>query len=115
MGQQLSLKGVKKTSPIGITSESVYNEIRNTNGTVFIPQNNGISSLEGLKLNGRTNNDTKNASDLAGKHRTQCCTVIAFTGSGNVTKGAREMFELLPHEYVTAKELPNLQLEVEQT
>ena len=38
----------------------------------------------------------------------QSCIVFAFTGAGNVTKGAREMFELLPHEYITSKELPGL-------
>ena len=38
----------------------------------------------------------------------QSCIVFAFTGAGNVTKGAREMFELLPHEYVDARDLPGL-------
>jgi alpha-aminoadipic semialdehyde synthase len=38
----------------------------------------------------------------------QSCIVFAFTGAGNVTKGAREMFELLPHEYITPKDLPGL-------
>ena len=38
----------------------------------------------------------------------QSCIVFAFTGAGNVTKGAREMFELLPHEYITSKDLPGL-------
>ena len=38
----------------------------------------------------------------------QSCIVFAFTGAGNVTKGAREMFELLPHEYITSRDLPGL-------
>ena len=38
--------------------------------------------------------------------------VVAFTGRGNVTKGAREVFDLLPHEYVTVAELPTLAADV---
>lgn len=38
--------------------------------------------------------------------------VFAFTGSGNVTKGSREIFELLPHEYVTPEELKTLEDDV---
>jgi alpha-aminoadipic semialdehyde synthase len=34
--------------------------------------------------------------------------VVCFTGNGNVTNGAREIFELLPHEYVKASELKSL-------
>lgn len=40
--------------------------------------------------------------------------VVTFTGTGNVAKGAREVFEFLPHEYITPEELPNLQKLVEQ-
>lgn len=45
--------------------------------------------------------------------QTQSCLVFAFTGSGNVTKGAREMFELLPHEYISPSDLPSLRGQVE--
>lgn len=38
--------------------------------------------------------------------------VVAFTGSGNVAKGAREVFEQLPHEYVTVAELATLKADV---
>lgn len=38
--------------------------------------------------------------------------VFTFTGGGNVTKGAREMFELLPFEYVDVRELPSLAADV---
>ena len=38
--------------------------------------------------------------------------VFTFTGSGNVSKGAREMFELLPHEYVQVSELPTLRQDI---
>jgi len=38
--------------------------------------------------------------------------VFAFTGSGNVTQGSREIFELLPHEYVTPEELKTLESDV---
>ena len=34
--------------------------------------------------------------------------VFAFTGNGNVSKGAQEMFKLLPHEYIDASELATL-------
>eukprot|EP00753_Platysulcus_tardus_P020629 PLAT8298.1.p1 GENE.PLAT8298.1~~PLAT8298.1.p1 ORF type:complete len:1034 (+),score=530.21 PLAT8298.1:39-3104(+) len=34
--------------------------------------------------------------------------IAAFTGRGNVSKGAQEVFHLLPHKYVTAEELPAL-------
>jgi alpha-aminoadipic semialdehyde synthase len=34
--------------------------------------------------------------------------VIAFTGNGNVSKGAREVFELLPHEYIKVEELATI-------
>eukprot|EP00742_Colponemidia_sp_Colp-10_P006586 GILJ01007057.1.p1 GENE.GILJ01007057.1~~GILJ01007057.1.p1 ORF type:complete len:567 (-),score=95.36 GILJ01007057.1:268-1968(-) len=37
-----------------------------------------------------------------------CPFVVAFTGTGNVTQGALEMFKLLPHEMVEAKDLPAL-------
>ena len=40
--------------------------------------------------------------------------IFAFTGNGNVTKGARELFELLPHEYITPQELPRVRDEVEK-
>ena len=36
------------------------------------------------------------------------CT-FAFTGGGNVSGGAMELFKLLPHEFVTPEELPNLE------
>lgn len=38
--------------------------------------------------------------------------IFAFTGAGNVGKGARHIFELLPHEYVTLDELPNLRNDI---
>jgi alpha-aminoadipic semialdehyde synthase len=38
--------------------------------------------------------------------------VFAFTGNGNVAKGAREMFELLPHEWISVEELPTLKDQV---
>jgi len=34
--------------------------------------------------------------------------VIGFTGNGNVSKGAQEIFKLLPHEFVKVEDLPNL-------
>ena len=34
--------------------------------------------------------------------------VFAFTGAGNVAKGAREIFELLPHKYVKVEDLEEL-------
>lgn len=34
--------------------------------------------------------------------------VVTFTGTGNVAKGAREVFETLPHQYIAPEELPNL-------
>lgn len=39
--------------------------------------------------------------------------VFAFTGTGNVAKGALEIFEHLPHEFITVKELPNLKKDIE--
>jgi alpha-aminoadipic semialdehyde synthase len=38
--------------------------------------------------------------------------VFAFTGTGNVAKGAREIFDLLPHEYVQPEDLPQLHRDV---
>lgn len=38
--------------------------------------------------------------------------VFAFTGSGNVSQGAQEIFQLLPHEYVDAADLPKLRQEL---
>lgn len=38
--------------------------------------------------------------------------VFAFTGNGNVSQGAQEMFSLLPHEWVTAEELPTLKSDI---
>ena len=38
--------------------------------------------------------------------------VFAFTGRGNVAKGAMEVFNLLPHEYVSVAELPKLKEDV---
>ena len=38
--------------------------------------------------------------------------VFSFTGTGNVSKGARDMFELLPHEYIDAKDLPQFMADV---
>ncbi|RHY35266.1 hypothetical protein DYB32_000236 [Aphanomyces invadans] len=34
--------------------------------------------------------------------------VVVFTGNGNVSKGAQEMFKLLPHKMVDPSELPHL-------
>jgi alpha-aminoadipic semialdehyde synthase len=34
--------------------------------------------------------------------------VFGFTGNGNVSKGAQEIFQLLPHEFITPEELPLL-------
>ena len=44
----------------------------------------------------------------------QSCIIFAFTGNGNVTKGSKEIFELLPHEYITTEELPLIREQVEQ-
>lgn len=33
---------------------------------------------------------------------------VVFTGNGNVSKGAQEIFELVPHEWVTPEQLPHL-------
>lgn len=41
------------------------------------------------------------------------CLIFAFSGNGNVSKGVRDIFELLPHEYITAEELPNIRKQVE--
>lgn len=38
--------------------------------------------------------------------------VFAFTGTGNVSNGAKEIFELLPHEYIKVSDLPSLASEV---
>lgn len=38
--------------------------------------------------------------------------VFAFTGRGNVAKGAKEVFEHLPHEYISVKELATLKADV---
>lgn len=38
--------------------------------------------------------------------------IFAFTGTGNVSKGAREIFDKLPHEYVTVEELPRIRADV---
>ena len=40
--------------------------------------------------------------------------VIAFTGRGNVTQGARSVFERLPHEYVRVCDLPSLKRDVQE-
>lgn len=40
--------------------------------------------------------------------------VVAFTGSGNVAKGAREVFELFPHMYLTSEELPSLKESIDK-
>jgi alpha-aminoadipic semialdehyde synthase len=34
--------------------------------------------------------------------------VFGFTGSGNVSNGAREIFDLLPHEYVKSSDLASI-------
>lgn len=38
--------------------------------------------------------------------------VFTFTGNGNVSQGAREIFENLPHEYISVGELPTLQADI---
>ncbi len=38
--------------------------------------------------------------------------VFAFTGNGNVAKGAREVFDLLPHEYIEVSELATLKEQI---
>jgi alpha-aminoadipic semialdehyde synthase len=35
--------------------------------------------------------------------------VVGFTGTGNVSKGAQEIFQLLPHEMIQPEELPHLE------
>ena len=35
--------------------------------------------------------------------------VVAFSGNGNVSRAAQEIFKLLPHEFVQVSDLPNLQ------
>uniref|UniRef100_A0A0D9VLW6 Saccharopine dehydrogenase (NAD(+), L-glutamate-forming) n=1 Tax=Leersia perrieri TaxID=77586 RepID=A0A0D9VLW6_9ORYZ len=37
-----------------------------------------------------------------------CPIVFIFTGTGNVSQGAQEIFKLLPHSFVDAEELPDL-------
>lgn len=34
--------------------------------------------------------------------------VFIFTGTGNVSRGAQDIFQLLPHEYVSVDQLPNV-------
>ena len=34
--------------------------------------------------------------------------VFGFTGAGNVSNGAREIFDLLPHEYVSSSALASI-------
>ncbi len=43
-----------------------------------------------------------------GLHEALCPMVFAFTGDGNVSKGARDIFQLLPHEFVSPSDLPHL-------
>jgi alpha-aminoadipic semialdehyde synthase len=38
--------------------------------------------------------------------------VFAFTGNGNVAKGAIDIFEHLPHEYISVEDLPTLKEEI---
>ena len=40
--------------------------------------------------------------------------IVLFTGNGNVSKGAQEVFEQLPHEYIQAKDLPDLRERIER-
>ena len=40
--------------------------------------------------------------------------MIAFTGRGNFTQGARSVFERLPHEYVRVCDLPSLKRDVQE-
>src|SRR5690606_2385859 len=40
--------------------------------------------------------------------------IFAFTGSGNVSQGAQEIFNLLPHEYVQPSELPQLRKDLKE-
>jgi alpha-aminoadipic semialdehyde synthase len=37
-----------------------------------------------------------------------CPMVFGFTGAGNVSNGAREIFDLLPHEYVSSSALASI-------
>jgi alpha-aminoadipic semialdehyde synthase len=37
-----------------------------------------------------------------------CPIVFVFTGTGNVSQGAQEIFKLLPHSFVDAGKLPEL-------
>lgn len=39
--------------------------------------------------------------------------VFAFTGNGNVAKGAREIFDLMPHEWINSDELPHLKQDIQ--
>ena len=34
--------------------------------------------------------------------------IVGFTGRGNVSKGAQEVFQLLPHEYISVTDLPKV-------
>lgn len=34
--------------------------------------------------------------------------VFVFTGTGNVSRGAQEIFQLLPHEFVSVEQLPEI-------
>jgi alpha-aminoadipic semialdehyde synthase len=38
---------------------------------------------------------------------------VVFTGNGNVSDGAKDIFEALPHEYITVSQLHSLQYDVE--
>ena len=37
-----------------------------------------------------------------------CPIVFVFTGTGNVSRGAQEIFQLLPHEYVSSAQLADI-------
>ena len=38
---------------------------------------------------------------------------VVFTGNGNVSDGAKDIFEALPHQYITVSELHSLQYDVD--
>lgn len=74
-----------------------------------------ISSI-GLpkSTNNRQTNQVNNSTKRSMSGSLPSCMIFAFTGNGNVTKGSKEIFEMLPHEYITSQELPYLREQVEQ-
>ena len=66
------------------------------------------SDLEKAKAAVKAVGDGINANGLGGIPEDFAPLVIGFTGNGNVSQGAQEIFKLLPHEFVRPEDLPNL-------